>query len=171
MAKRKKQELSLEELLEQALVPKDEQPYPVPSNWVWTRLENVATWGSGGTPSRKIPDYFRGTIPWIKTGELNNDFIYDSEEKITEEAINRSSAKIFPINTVVIAMYGATIGKAGILGIPAATNQACACGIPSLAINYKYLFYYSISEKERFINKGLVSSQSGHLIWALDHEI
>jgi type I restriction enzyme S subunit len=160
MAKgKKKQNLSPEQLLEQALVPEDEQPYEVPKNWVWTRMEYVATWGSGGTPSRKIPDYYQGTIPWIKTGELNNDFIYDSEERITEEAVSNSSAKIFPRNTVVIAMYGATIGKAGILGIPAATNQACACGIPSLAINYRYLFHYAVSEKENFINKGKGGAQ------------
>lgn len=103
--------------LEQAIVPVEEQPYEVPENWCWTYLGQVADWGSGGTPSRKHPEYYGGSIPWIKTGELNDGYIYDSEEKITEEAIQHSSAKIFPKDTVAIAMYGATIGKVGIFGM------------------------------------------------------
>ncbi|NLU13339.1 MAG: hypothetical protein GXX06_09160, partial [Gammaproteobacteria bacterium] len=74
-------------------------------NWVHSTLGEVAEWGSGGTPSRKNSEYFTGSIPWIKTGELINKYIRDSEEKITEEAIKRSSAKIFPAGSVGIAMY------------------------------------------------------------------
>lgn len=67
----KKQEtLTPEERLQAALVPEGEQLYKVPENWCWTRMENIAQWGSGGTPSRKIPEYYKGDIPWIKTGEL-----------------------------------------------------------------------------------------------------
>lgn len=160
MARVKKQDvLTLEERLEQALVPDWEQPYKVPENWVWTRLSAVAQWGSGGTPSRKHPDFYKGNIPWIKTGELNDDVIYDSKEKITEEAIKNSSAKRFPVNTIVIAMYGATIGKVGILGIEATTNQACACAVCFSALNYKYLFYYVRSQKDAFIKKGKGGAQ------------
>ena len=127
MAKeKKKRELSLEEKLEQALVPVEEQPYEVPGNWCWTYLKNIAQWGSGGTPSRKNPTFYDGNIPWVKTGELEDDYLYDAEEKISEEAVQKSSAKIFPAETVLIAMYGATIGKTAILGVDAATNQACA---------------------------------------------
>lgn len=151
MARAKQQELTLEEKLEQTLVPESEWPYEVPGNWVWTRLGTVAKWGSGGTPSRRIPNYYIGNIPWVKTGELDNSFIFDTEEKISEEAIKNSSAKLFPENTVVIAMYGATIGKTAILGIQATTNQACACGVSSLALYYKYLFYYAVSQKDSFI--------------------
>mgnify|MGYP001623792341 CR=1 FL=1 len=161
MARGKKKEASLspEERLQAALVPDWEQPYKVPENWCWTRMENIAQWGSGGTPSRKIPEYYNGSIPWIKTGELNNDYIFETEEHITQNAILHSSAKLFPVNTVVIAMYGATIGKVGILGVEATTNQACACGVSYSSVNYKYLFYYAISQKDNFINKGKGGAQ------------
>ena len=122
-------------------------------------MENIAQWGSGGTPSRKIPEYYNGDIPWIKTGELNDDYIFETEEHITQEAIFHSSAKLFPENTVAIAMYGATIGKVGILGIAATTNQACACGVSNLLVNYKYLFYYARSQKDNFIKKGKGGAQ------------
>lgn len=156
---KKKESLTPEERLQAALVPEGEQPYPVPGNWCWTRMENIAQWGSGGTPSRKIPEYYSGDIPWIKTGELNDDYIFETEEHITEEAISHSSAKLFPVNTVAIAMYGATIGKVGILGIAATTNQACACGVSNPSANYKYLFYYARSQKDNFIKKGKGGAQ------------
>lgn len=161
MARGKKKEavLSPAERLQAALVPESEQPYQVPENWCWTRMDNIAQWGSGGTPSRKIPEYYNGSIPWIKTGELNNDYIFETEEHITQNAILHSSAKLFPVNTVVIAMYGATIGKVGILGVEATTNQACACGVSNSSVNYKYLFYYAISQKDNFINKGKGGAQ------------
>ena len=156
---KKKETLTPEERLQAALVPVSEQPYPVPENWCWTRMENIAQWGSGGTPSRKIPEYYNGDIPWIKTGELNDDYIFETEEHITEEAISHSSAKLFPVNTVAIAMYGATIGKVGILGVAATTNQACACGVSNSLANYKYLFYYARSQKDNFIKKGKGGAQ------------
>ena len=140
-------------------VTEEEQPYPIPENWCWTYLSCVAQWGSGGTPSRKILAYYDGEISWIKTGELNDELIYESEEHISSEAIANSSAKLFPIHTVIIAMYGATIGKVGILEIEAATNQACACAVSSTAIDYKYLFYYAKSQKEAFIKKGKGGAQ------------
>ena len=135
-------------------VPVEEQPYPIPENWCWTRMKNIAQWGSGGTPSRKNLSYYEGTIPWIKTGELNDDYIFETEEHISDDAIAHSSAKLFPINTIVIAMYGATIGKVGILGVEATTDQACACGVALSAVYFKYLFYYARSEKDNFVKKG-----------------
>ena len=161
MARGKKtaKELTPEEKLAQALVPVEEQPYQVPENWCWTYMNRVAQWGSGGTPSRKNPEYYKGYIPWIKTGELNDGYVYDTEEKITDEAIACSSAKIFPANTIAIAMYGATIGKVGILGMEAATNQACACGICLEALAYKFLFYYARSQKGAFIGKAKGGAQ------------
>ena len=159
MARAKKQKLSLEELLEKAILKGKDIPYEIPGNWVWTELDYISKWGSGGTPSRKNLEFYSGNIPWIKTGELNNGYIYDTEEKITEEAIKKSSAKLFPINTVAIAMYGATIGKVGIFAVEATTNQACACAIPNNCIQYKYLFYYLQSQKEIFIEKGKGGAQ------------
>jgi type I restriction enzyme, S subunit len=102
----------------------------LPQGWVKTTLGDIAEWGSGGTPSRSYSEFYGGSIPWVKTGELNQGIIFDTEEKLTEDGLANSSAKIFPKNAVVVAMYGATIGKTAILGIDAATNQACAVGIP-----------------------------------------
>lgn len=156
---KKKTALTIEERLQQALVPAEEQPYEVPENWVWVRLESVASWGSGGTPSRKHEEYYNGDILWIKTGELNNGWIYDTEEKITDEGLKKSSAKLFPPYSVLIAMYGATIGKVAILGVPATTNQACACAVCNQSLLYIYLFYYCISQKNVFIEKGKGGAQ------------
>lgn len=156
---KKKTALTIEERLQQALVPAEEQPYEVPENWVWVRLESVASWGSGGTPSRKHEEYYNGDILWIKTGELNNGWIYDTEEKITDEGLKKSSAKLFPPYSVLIAMYGATIGKVAILGVPATTNQACACAVCNQSLLYMYLFYYCIFQKNVFIEKGKGGAQ------------
>ena len=158
MAK-KKENLTPEERLQAALVPDWEQPYKVPKNWCWTYMGHIAKWGSGGTPSRKVSEYYDGDIPWIKTGELNDGFIFETEEHITQSAIEHSSAKLFPINTVAIAMYGATIGKVGIFGIEATTNQACACAVTNMSTNYQYLFYYACSQKQAFIDKGKGGAQ------------
>ena len=156
---KKKTALTIEERLQQTLVPAEEQPYEVPENWVWVRLKSVASWGSGGTPSRKHEEYYNGDILWIKTGELNNGWIYDTEEKITDEGLKKSSAKLFPPYSVLIAMYGATIGKVAILGVPATTNQACACAVCNKSLLYMYLFYYCISQKNVFIEKGKGGAQ------------
>lgn len=104
-----KKKKTLEELLEEALVPEEEQPYEVPENWVWVYSMYLAKWGSGGTPSRRFPEYFNGNIPWIKTGDLSDTYIEDVEEYITEEGLKKSSAKLFPKDSLAIAMYGATI--------------------------------------------------------------
>lgn len=116
---------------------------------------------SGGTPSRKNNDFYKnGTIYWIKTQELTNGNIYSAEESITEEALNNSSAKLLPINTVSIAMYGATAGNLGILKVPAATNQACANMITNEnLINYQYFFYYLLANKEKLLNLAIGAAQ------------
>lgn len=158
MAK-KKNELSFEEKLQNALVPEEEQPYEIPDNWVWTRLGDVFEWGSGGTPSRKEKENFEGKIPWFKTGELNNEYLYNSEERITQRALDNSSAKLYPPNTVIMAMYGATIGKLGILSVDGTTNQACACAKPNKYVLVKYLFFYLMSRRGDFIKKGKGGAQ------------
>lgn len=127
------------------------EPYELPEGWKWCRLGEVADWGSGGTPSRKNPEYYQGSIPWIKTGELNETYIFDSEEKVSEDAIKHSSAKIFPKETVVMAMYGATIGKTAIFGIDASTNQACACAICHKELDNHFLFNFLKSKKDYFL--------------------
>ncbi|WP_071932335.1 restriction endonuclease subunit S [Picosynechococcus sp. PCC 8807] len=118
---------------------------------------------SGGTPSRKNPDFYKnGNIIWLKTKELKDWYIDDSEEKITNEALAKSSAKLFPINTVLIAMYGdgRTITSLGILRKPAATNQACCALIPDLKIIVPlYLLYLLKFHKEHLIKLALGGAQ------------
>lgn len=100
---------------------------------------------SGGTPSRNRKDFYDGGhIPWIKTGELNNNVLLDTEEKITEDALKYSSAKLYKKGSIVIAMYGATIGKTAKLGIEASTNQACAVlfDIDNAIVLTDYLWEY-----------------------------
>ena len=110
---------------------------------------------SGGTPDRKNNEYWEnGTVPWVKTTELQNNKIDDVEEFITEKGLLESSAKIVPKDTVLIAMYGQgkTRGMTAILGIPASTNQACACLLPSEYIEPKYLWQYIIMSYDRLRN-------------------
>ncbi len=132
----------------------------IPQQWVITSLDSIAKWSSGGTPSRSNSHYFSGDILWVKTGELNNKYITDTTEKITEEAIQNSSAKIFSAGSVAIAMYGATIGKTSILGVDASTNQACA--VAQLNPNYidsEFMYYLLMNEKALFIAKGKGGAQ------------
>ena len=129
-------------------------PFEVPGNWMWTTLGNIGTWQAGGTPSRSNKSYYCGNIPWLKTGDLNDGLITNIPEKITEDAVANSSAKINPAGSVLIAMYGATIGKLGILTFPATTNQACCACIEYFAITQHYLFYFLLSHRDIFIAKG-----------------
>ena len=129
-------------------------PFEIPGNWVWTTLGNIGIWQSGGTPSRSNKSYYGGNIPWLKTGDLNDGLITNIPESITEEAVANSSAKINPTGSVLMAMYGATIGKLGILTFPATTNQACCACIEYYAITQYYLFYFLLSHRDIFIAKG-----------------
>ena len=98
--------------------------------------------------------YYGGNIPWLKTGDLNDGLISNIPESITEEAVANSSAKINPTGSVLIAMYGATIGKLGILTFPATTNQACCACIEYEVVAQMYLFYFLLSQRTAFIEKG-----------------
>ena len=108
---------------------------------------------SGGTPSRGITSYYLGYIPWLKSGELMDKLsISDSEEHISEEALKNSSAKIFPVNTILIALYGATTGKIGVLTKECSTNQAI-CGIlPNENTIPKFIFYYLMLKRESLLD-------------------
>ena len=126
----------------------------LPQGWCLTDLGTIGIWQSGGTPSRLNKAYYGGNIPWLKTGDLNDGLILDIPESITEEAVANSSAKINPIGSVLIAMYGATIGKLGILTFPATTNQACCACIEFHGITQLFLFYFLLSQRMMFISKG-----------------
>ena len=114
-------------------------------DWEDTTIGECCRLGSGGTPSKSHPEYYEnGDIPWLKTGEIDWNDIHDVEERITNEGVENSSAKIFPAESVVVAMYGmgVTRGKAAIIKIPTATNQAVCDLQPNEKLNNRFLFYY-----------------------------
>ena len=124
------------------------------------RLGDIFTITSGGTPDKKKSEYYaNGTIPWVKTGDLKNQYVQTGIECITEEGLNNSSAKLFPPNTVLVAMYGATIGACSILPYEASTNQACAAFLPNEKVMPTYLYYFLSSKKEQFIKDGVGGAQ------------
>lgn len=128
-------------------------------NWQEKKLGEVCKTTSGGTPSRRHPNYYNGTIPWVKSGELDKGVIHDTEEKITDEAVKNSSTKIFPKGTLLIALYGATIGKLAFLGVDAASNQA-VCGIyENDNIDLKYLFNFLLFKRPKLIQQGIGGAQ------------
>ncbi|RDU65280.1 restriction endonuclease subunit S [Helicobacter didelphidarum] len=135
-------------------------PFEIPPTWAWVRLGDIGEWKAGSTPSRTNPKYYtNGTILWLKTGDLNNDVVYETEEKITEEAFKSSSMILHSINSILIAMYGATIGKVGIVGEEMATNQACCGCDTNNTIYYKFLFYYLQAINDWFVSQSFGSGQ------------
>ena len=137
----------------------DEIPFTIPLSWHWCRLGTIGNWISGATPNKKNPEYYTGTIPWLKTGDLNNNYITYISGHISEEALQQTSLKVNPAGSVLIAMYGATIGKLGILTFPATTNQACCACLPYDGIDNQYLFYYLMSQKNNFLYRGIGGAQ------------
>ena len=129
-------------------------PFEVPESWCWTTLGEIGNWQAGATPSRMRKDYYGGNIPWLKTGDLTDGYIYEIPETITDKALEETSVKLNPTGSVLIAMYGATIGKIGILTFPATTNQACCACVDYKAVTQKYLFYFLLSYKEEFVKMG-----------------
>lgn len=113
-----------------------------PNGWSRKHLHEIASTFSGGTPSRRRPEYFNGTIPWIKSGEVNQRFIHHVEEFITQSALDDSSAKVVPPNSILVAMYGATAGKVGMSQFAAAINQAILAVRPNHHVANDYLFYF-----------------------------
>jgi type I restriction enzyme M protein len=128
--------------------------------WPIMKLEDVAKWSSGGTPKAGAPEYYGGDIPWSVIGDLNEDVVLVTKDKITEKGLKESSARVQPKGTVMLAMYGASIGKTGIMGIPMATNQAIACGqVNSGIMSELFLLYYLQSQKSEFVRAGAGGAQ------------
>ena len=125
----------------------------LPEGWCETVLGNIGTWQSGATPSRLRMDYYGGNIPWLKTGDLNDGIIESIPECITERALEETPVKLNPAGSILMAMYGATIGKIGILLKPAASNQAC-CACVNYFVDKMFLFYFLLASRERFIAMG-----------------
>jgi type I restriction enzyme S subunit len=131
----------------------------IPKHWVEPSLGDLFSTTSGGTPSRTNKNYYSGSIPWVKSGELKDSKILSAEEHITSEAIENSSAKIFPQGTILIALYGANIGKLGVLGVNAATNQAVCAIFTSKFVQDSFLFFYLLSQRENIIKLGFGAAQ------------
>jgi len=130
-----------------------EVPWELPAGWCWYHLNDIGKWQSGATPSRGVKAFFGGSIPWLKTGDLNDDYVNVIPERITDKALKETSVKLNPEGSVLIAMYGATIGKVGILTFPATTNQACCACSELCGVDNRFLFYFLISHREEFIRQ------------------
>jgi restriction endonuclease S subunit len=124
------------------------------------RLGDIATTCSGGTPSREVSSYFGGDIPWIKSGDLTDGPIESVTEYLTEEGLRNSAARIFPSGTVVVALYGATVGKTGILRFPAASNQAvCSVAPNDSSVLSEYLFWFLRYKRRDFLKASFGGAQ------------
>ena len=128
--------------------------------WEVKKIGDVCKTSSGGTPSKAHDEYYNGDILWLRSGEVGQGDIYDTEQTITLLGLENSSAKIFPVNTVVIAMYGATVGQVGILRKEMSTNQAI-CGIlPNGVLTPEYLNYFLLNRKFEFLKSAIGGAQA-----------
>lgn len=131
----------------------DEIPFEIPQGWEWCRMGYIGDWGAGATPAKSNASYYGGNILWLRTGELNNGVVNDTEIKITDKALKECSLRLNKMGDVLIAMYGATIGKVAIAGCELTTNQACCACTPIGIYNY-FLFYFLMGSQIDFIKKG-----------------
>lgn len=119
-----------------------------------TPLKSIFKTSSGRTPSRRNLEFYQGNIPWVKSGELNYNTIIDTEEHLSQTALDNSAAKLFPKGSLLIALYGATIGKLAFLGVPAATNQAVCCIFPNNQYDMQFLYYFLQHKHTYLISQG-----------------
>jgi len=140
-------------------IKEEDKPFAIPANWCWVRLGEIGSWCAGSTPPRNYPDYYKGNIPWLKTGDLNDNFIEKVPEFVSDLALQDCSLRLNPVGSVLIAMYGATIGKLGILRVPMTTNQACCACVPFDGLFNLYLFYFLMANKARFVSQGAGGAQ------------
>ena len=140
-------------------IENQEKTFDLPCGWEWVRLGLIGDWGAGTTPSRSKSSYYGGTTPWFKSGELTADFIDSSEETVTDLALQECSLRLNQPGDVLIAMYGATIGKTAVLKIAGTTNQAvCAC-TPNTGILNLYLLVLLKAMRSNFIDQGAGGAQ------------
>lgn len=136
-----------------------EMPFALPHGWEWVRLNDLGEWGAGATPKRGNSEFYGGDIPWFKSGELTADYISESEETVTETALVQTSLRYNKVGDVLVAMYGATIGKTAILDVRATTNQAvCAC-TPFTGFLNTYLLTLLKAYKPRLVGMGAGGAQ------------
>ena len=133
----------------------EEIPFEIPDTWCWARIKTLYQTTSGGTPEKGHPEYYGGDIPWVKVGDLTSLYLHYASETISKLGLENSSAKVFPIGTILVAMYcNDAIGKSTILASPMATNQAI-CGLFPNELLYKEYVYFAIQS-----NKGRLQEQA-----------
>lgn len=161
--KQKRQQIEeyTNQVLQSVFVEMFGDPETNPRSWKKISLGNVCEMTSGGTPNRSRLEYYEGgTIPWVKSGEVNNRYVLDTEEKITETGLQNSSAKYFEPNTILVAMYGATAGKIAVLKVKATTNQAIAgLRCDAKLVHYEYIHYCLEKLANRLISQCVGAAQ------------
>jgi len=131
------------------------------STWEFPKIGDIAFTTSGGTPQAKNKEYYEsGNIRWIRSGELGVKYIYDSEIKITQKALENSSAKYYPVDSVLIALYGATVGKVAILKAESTSNQAVCAIFPNERFTPEYMYYFLSSQRDNFLGIASGGAQS-----------
>jgi type I restriction enzyme S subunit len=140
--KRRAALVQLDALAESIFIDMFGDPATNPKGWPVRLLSEVATTTSGGTPNRAVAGFFDGGIPWVKSGELRQGIVTQTEESLSPQGIAESAAKLMPSGTVLVAMYGATAGAVATLGITAATNQAVCCIQPTAELKADYLIHF-----------------------------
>ncbi len=132
----------------------------LPPGWASVRMGDLAETSSGGTPSRAKAGNFGGPIPWVKSGELREGLIRSTEERITTAGLTLSSAKVLPRGALLLALYGATVGRVAILDLDGATTNQAVCAIlPRIAETRRYLFYWLMASREVLIRLGQGGAQ------------
>lgn len=132
----------------------------IPENWNIDKLYRLTDLvSSGGTPTSTNPDYYEGDIVWIQTGDLNDGYVAETSKTITQYGLENSSAKIFEQGTLLMAMYGATIGKLGIMTMNAATNQACCAMKYDIKTDTKFMYYIFLAMRTHLINQSYGGGQ------------
>jgi type I restriction enzyme S subunit len=158
--KKKEQLKAYDQLAQSIFYTMFGDPIDNPKGWETKQLGKVCKTTSGGTPSKNHTEYYDGgTIPWLRSGEVSQGFIYNTELFITEEGLKCSSAKMIPIDTVVIAMYGATVGQVGIIKSPMCTNQAICSILPNDIFIPIYLYYFLLSKKSDYLKVAVGGAQ------------
>ena len=152
-AKRQQELDTLDELIKARFVELFGDPRSNPNGLSIKTLDQLGEWKSGGTPSRNNPDYFTGNINWYSAGELNSLYLDGSIEKITEEAIKESAAKMFKSGSMLVGMYDTAAFKMGILKEDSASNQACACIEPNESVDIVWLYYALSMMKDHFLSQ------------------
>ena len=161
-AKRREALAQLDTLLQSTFLDMFGDPVTNPMGWEKPPLEDICKTGTGGTPSReKMQRYYEGgTIPWVKSGELREEVITSTGEHITEAALRETSVKLVPKDALLLALYGATVGRLGILGIRATTNQAVCHIIPnSLRADFRYMFHSLSNQVSYLVGRGVGGAQ------------